>query len=112
MSEVRSSAVSDDEFDEKRNRLGALLLLNGRSNISSGNETYEDKLKTYIKDLVWGQTLCSDFYHTNPNFKDFNMAFQDKTDLQFKSIDKFDKDAIEYRTRLLYQLVKIVWEID
>jgi len=29
----------------------------------------------------------------------------------FKPYIKFDKDALEERSRLLYQLVKIIWEV-
>ena len=38
---------TEDEFENKRNQLGGLLLLMGQDNISSGNEEYSDKLKTY-----------------------------------------------------------------
>jgi Protein of unknown function (DUF1524) len=34
-------------FEAERNRFGALLLLKGRDNSSSGNERYADKLRTY-----------------------------------------------------------------
>jgi hypothetical protein len=43
----RSYFQSDEEFEEKRNQFGGLLLLMGINNISSGNEEYEDKLRTY-----------------------------------------------------------------
>jgi hypothetical protein len=36
----------NDRFERERNRLGGLLLLKGKDNISSSNEKYSDKLKT------------------------------------------------------------------
>ena len=38
--------ASPDEFEQQRNRLGAVLLLKGRDNQSSGAECYSDKRKT------------------------------------------------------------------
>ena len=103
---------SEEEFEEKRNYIGGLLLLRGLDNISSGNEEYEDKLKTYSNGLVWGHTLCGDFYHSNLNFTAFNDRLQKQYGVSFKPYDKFDKTALEERTQLLYQLVKIIWEVD
>ena len=102
---------SEEEFEEKRNYIGGLLILRGRSNISSGNEEYKDKLKTYSNGLVWGHTLCNDYYHAQPDFKDFNDQLQKKIGFSFKPIDQFDKEALKYRSRLLYEIVKKIWEI-
>ncbi len=108
----RSYFQSDEEFEEKRNQLGGLLLLMGINNISSGNEEYEDKLKTYSNGLMWGHSLCEDFYHSNLNFTNFNERLQKDYGVSFKSYKKFDKEALEERSKLLFQLVKIIWEVD
>lgn len=104
---------SEEEFDKQRNLLGGLLLLKDRANLSSKNEEYIDKLKTYSASLVWGHTLCEDFYHsTNKDFLDFNeRVFKDKP-ISFKPYSVFDNRALEERTRLLYEIVKIIWEVD
>lgn len=107
----RSYFQSDEEFEEKRNQLGGLLLLMGINNISSGNEEYEDKLKTYSNGLMWGHSLCEEFYHSNLNFTKFNEKLQKEYGVSFKSYQKFDKEALEERSKLLYQLVKIIWEV-
>ena len=101
----------EEEFENKRNMLGGLLLLKGKDNISSGNEEYCDKLKTYSAGLVWGHTLCKDFYHTNKNLDEFNSILKEKINLEIEYIDEFDKNALEKRSKLLYQLTKLVWEI-
>lgn len=108
----RSYFQSDEEFEEKRNQLGGLLLLMGINNISSGNEEYEDKLKTYSNGLMWGHSLCEEFYHSNLNFTKFNERLQKEYGVSFKPYKKFDKVALEERSKLLYQLVKIIWEVD
>lgn len=107
----RSYFQSDEEFEEKRNQLGGLLLLMGINNISSGNEEYEDKLKTYSNELMWGHSLCEEFYHSNLNFTKFNEKLQKEYGVSFKPYQKFDKEALEERSKLLYQLVKIIWEV-
>lgn len=102
---------NEDEFNERRNQLGGLLLLKGLDNISSGNEKYEDKLKTYSNGFVWGHTLCEDFYHANLDFAAFNKRLKDQTGVEFKPYSVFDKAALEERCTLLYNLVKIIWDI-
>ena len=108
----RSYFQSEEEFEEKRNLLGGLLLLRGLDNISAGNEEFEDKLKTYSNGPMWGHSLCGDFYHANLNFTNFNQRLQNEYGVSFKPYEKFDKVALEERSKLLYQLVKIIWEVE
>lgn len=109
----KSYFENDEEFEEQRNLLGGLLLLKGKENISSGNEEYSDKLKTYSNSLVWGHSLCDDFYHsTHKGFIDFNNRVFANKDIKFKPYQKFDKVALHERTKLLYEIVKIIWEVD
>ena len=96
----------DEEFEQQRNRLGALLLLNGRENQSSGNEPYHEKLETYSGTLYWNQSLDSSFYHSKPNHRDFLR----KHDLDFQPTDTFDGEAVEQRTELLFQMTRIIWK--
>jgi len=105
---------SEEEFEMKRNKLGGLLLLFNMDNIISNNEQYFDgKRKTYDNGLVWGRTLVDSFYHkSNARFSEFNHEFLSRTGLEFKPFDVFDKDTLEYRSKLLYEIVKIIWEIE
>ncbi len=100
---------NDEEFfQSERNRLGALLLLKGRDNISSGNETYLDKLKTYNNADIsnrWNRTLDDSFYHTNKDFHSFVKEHQ----LQFKPYDVFNALSVEERQQLLFEMVKFIW---
>ena len=98
----------EDEFNTQRNRLGGLLLMNGRDNSSSNNELYRDKLKTYESNGIWyTQTLLQNMYKSKKNFTDFI----EKEKIDFKPYSEYDKDAIEERQKLLYQIVKKIWDV-
>ena len=103
---------SEEEFETSRNQLGGLLLLKDIDNISSGNEEYVDKLKTYSAGLVWGHTLVDAFHHVNKELEAFNEKLNSKCGIQICPIAVFDKGALEQRNKLLYEIVKIIWEID
>lgn len=106
--------LSEEEFENQRNRLGGLLLLYNMDNIISNNEKYySGKRKTYNNGLVWGRTLIVDFYHnTNSRFIDFINKFKLETEIEFKDIEIFDKEALEYRSKLLFEIVKKIWNVD
>lgn len=107
----KSFFIDEDEFESKRNILGGLLLLKDRNNISSGNEEYHNKLKTYSSGLVWGHSLNEDFYHCNKDFEKFNQYIFNQSGIQFSSIQIFDQNALYYRSHLLFEIVKLIWEI-
>ena len=92
-------------FYKERNRLGALLILKGRDNLSSSNEPYKEKLKTYSHGTLWARTLTEEFYHKHPDFKDFCKRYG----LDFKPIKRYYQTAIEERQKLLFKLVKLIW---
>jgi uncharacterized protein with ParB-like and HNH nuclease domain len=101
-------AFNDDEevFERERNRLGGLLLLRGNSNQSSGNEPYEDKLKTYAQSLYWNATLHKDTYHSNLDLQ----SLMNRHDLSIRSMDSFGPVELEERHKLLAQIVQIIWK--
>lgn len=103
---------NEEEFESSRNLLGGLLLLKGVDNISSGNEEYQNKLKTYSSGLIWGHTLCADFYHNNNAIKQFNKKLKDIYGIEITPIEVFDKQALEQRNKLLFSIIKIIWELD
>ncbi|WP_191014492.1 DUF262 domain-containing protein [Treponema zioleckii] len=110
--ENRGYFSSEEEFWNERNGIGALLLLKGRMNISSGNESYREKLKTYSNGTIWAKTLCNTWYHTNPDFTDFNKWLKATTNKEFIPYDSFTIQSMKERSQLLYKLVKIIWEVD
>jgi hypothetical protein len=98
---------NDEEYFEKeRNRLGGLLLLKGKDNISSNNEPYKKKLKSYANTLYWNETLREDTYKSKLDFT----SMINKFSLQFRPMDEFGPNELEERHKLLYKIVKIVWK--
>ena len=95
----------DDRFEVERNRLGGVLLLKGKDNISSSNELYAQKLKSYANTLYWNETLRADTYHSKLDFRDFAKGKK----LAFKAVDKFGPDELEERQRLLFELSSQIW---
>ena len=95
----------EDYFEQERNRLGGILLLKGRDNISSGNETYSEKLKTYANTLYWNQTLRHDEYKSKLDMT----AFIERYNLDMQALDQFGPSELERRHKLLFEMVKIIW---
>jgi hypothetical protein len=100
---------ADDEiFDQERNRLGGVLLLKGKDNISSNNEPFASKLKSYANTLYWNETLRADCYKSKLDFK----AFISGNELAFRPMDKFGPDELEERQKLLFDLCQLIWPAD
>lgn len=104
---------SKEEVEKCQNMLGSLLLLGDKEHIST-DATYESKLQAYYQsNLIWGQTLCREFYEeSNETLGHVRSQLPSHIFEQFKPYDKFDKQALEERTKLLYELVKIIWEVE
>lgn len=98
---------NDEEvFERERNRLGGLLLLRGNSNLASGNESYSEKLKTYVQSLYWNATLHKDTYHSNLDLK----SLMQRNDLDIRPMESFGPSELEERHKLLAQIVQIIWK--
>jgi len=95
----------DDLFERERNRLGALLLLKGKDNISSNNELYRDKLNSYANTLYWNETLRADTYKSKLDFT----AMADRFQLDFRPMESFGPMELEERHKLLFSLAKIIF---
>lgn len=98
---------NDDEekFEQERNRLGGILLLKGKDNISSNNEAFNLKLQTYANTLYWNETLREDTYKSKLDFK----AFKDEHSFDFHALSQFGPDELEYRHKLLFDMASLVW---
>lgn len=102
------SLFGDDEerFERERNRLGGILLLKGKDNISSGNEPYGEKLKSYANTLYWNETLREDTYKSALDLKGFIQEY----DLDLKPLECFGPKELESRQQLLFDIVSIIWQ--
>lgn len=98
---------NEEDFNLQRNRLGGLILLKGKDNQSSGNELYNEKLKTYnVTGTYYGRTLLPDMYHKKVAFAKYIQEHK----LNFKYYTVFGKNEIEERHQLLYDLTKRIWK--
>ena len=95
-------------FENERNRFGALLLLKGRDNSSSGNENYTGKLGTYTGSAPYlAQTLVPDFYKSYSAMNDFIQ----KTGIEFAPEERFNIETLEKRSQLLYAITRKIWDV-
>lgn len=95
----------EDKFKSERNRLGGLLILKGKDNISSNNEPYKRKLKSYANTLYWNETLREDSYKSKLDFKQMIAKY----DLSFRPMNEFGPNELEERHKLLYDMVSYIW---
>ena len=93
-------------FEQQRNRLGGLLLLKGSDNISSSNESYSEKLKTYANTLYWNETLLEDTYKSSKDMQ----SLKNKFALDLEPVSKFDPEELEKRHKLLFEIANIIWD--
>lgn len=104
----RDEFKDKEEFDEWRNRIGALILLPNRTNQSLKDNRYRDKLEHYIKENIYAKTLHKNFYLHNPRFQKSEKLQQ----LQFQHHADFKKDDIDKRTALVKRICEQLWSTD
>lgn len=95
----------EEKFKSERNRLGGLLLLKGKDNISSNNEPYKKKLKTYANTLYWNETLRDDTYTKKLDFANMMTAYN----LKFRPMSEFGQVELEERHKLLFDMASFIW---
>lgn len=97
---------NEELFEQERNRLGGILLLKGRDNISSNNESFEDKLKSYANTLYWNETLREDSYKSKLDISELKKKYS----LNLEPYSKFGPKELEKRHHLLFQIAQIIWQ--
>ena len=97
----------EDIFEQERNRLGGILLMKGKDNISSNNEPYSDKLKSYANTLYWNETLREDFYKSKLDVEELKKKYNLNEITPIN--DKFGPGELESRQKLLFEMTKIIW---
>ena len=94
-----------EDFQEWRNSIGALILLPNGTNQSFNSDKYEHKLKHYIKENTYAQTLHPDYYEKNPNFLKSPII----NELDFMPHTEFKKEDISQRQELVKRICEKVW---
>lgn len=95
----------EDRFEQERNRLGGILLLKGKDNISSNNESYKEKLKSYANTLYWNELLRKDTYKSKLDLDELITTHS----LALQPYDTFGPDELEKRQKVMFDITKIIW---
>ena len=97
-----------DEFNEWRNKLGALLLLPKSFNQAFGDKEYSIKAPKYAGQNMLAKTLTQECYASNPKFK----QFVEKSSIPFKPHSEFKKENIKKRQIVYRKICEQIWNVD
>lgn len=102
-----AGVFDESQFIAERNRLGMVLLLNDKQNISSNNEVYRDKLDTYKKsNFIWNEMLARHLHPTDEKRLPESLRF---TQVEPGETGAFPRQRVFDRQRLLFEAIKLVW---
>ncbi len=105
----RSSNGGFDEqaFNQTRNLLGMVLLLKDSQNISSNNEIYRDKIKTYSQsNFIWNELMVGHM----PSVDLRNLpASLNVNKIGPTATGVFPLDKVDERSKAIYSAVKSIW---
>ena len=104
----KESFDSEDDFENTRNKLGNLILLQRGTNQSLSDNMYSEKKKRYSSENLLAQTLCDNCYSSNPNFLNFVKRYG----FNFKSYENFEKDEIFERNNLYKTIFESIWTVE
>lgn len=90
-------------YDEMKNRLGNLTLLEGPINIVAGNDFYADKMSGYAQSNNYMTRSLSGLASVGQN------TSISRINEKLSSFSKWDAEDIEKRQLLLIELVKEIW---
>ena len=95
-----------DEFEEYRNKIGALILLPEGFNQSYGALPYEQKLPHYFGQNLLAKTLSPQCYERSPDF----LKYKGESGLQFKPHEHFRKKDIGERQTLYQKILEEIYD--
>jgi hypothetical protein len=94
-----------NEFAQRRNFFGGLILLPRGFNQSLNDDTYINKVEHYIRDNLLAQSLHPKCYERNPSF----LRYIGENRLPFESYSDFKKDDLTKRQNLYRMLCEEIW---
>ncbi|MFJ3625456.1 DUF262 domain-containing protein [Streptomyces albidoflavus] len=106
---VQTGLANERDFQEARNRVGALLLLEKSDNASYGADRYLEKLPLYFGQNLLAASLHPACYKRKPSFRKFREKYA--LDSFFSPFpDNFDVRAIDARASLYQRLCELIWD--
>jgi len=97
-----------DEFEEYRNNIGALLLVQRGFNQAYNDLPYKDKLPHYLLQNLLVKSLHPQAYEKNPSF----LNFIKESGLNFEPHYEFKKSDVLRRNRLYQSICEKIWNLD
>lgn len=98
--------ADEEEFEEWRNSLGALILMPVDFNRSYGALPYDQKLGHYYSQNLLARSLNAKCYQNNPSFT----AYADGAGLPFTPHPVFGKEEIRDRQKLYAAICSEIWD--
>jgi len=93
------------EFDEYRNHIGGLLLVQRGFNQSYGDLPYSEKLPHYLSQNLLARSLHPNCYQKNPSLTEYI----GRSGLPFKAHKEFDKKDLDERQELYSRVCREIW---
>jgi uncharacterized protein with ParB-like and HNH nuclease domain len=106
--QYQSEFANINEFHGWRNHVAGLLLLPADVNRSLKAKPFPKKAPHYAKENLYAASLTAFAYEHKPQFR----AFQTRNNLDMEPYEKFGKAELDKRSKVLEQLVKLVWSPD
>lgn len=107
----RALFTTDGQFDEstfqqKRNLLGMVLLLKDKQNLSSNDEIYDDKQKTYAQsNLIWNELLVGHIPSVDRQKLPAELNIE-----PVKPVNHvFPLEAVDGRQKVIFEAIKQIW---
>jgi uncharacterized protein with ParB-like and HNH nuclease domain len=97
-----------DEFEECRNSIGALILVQRGFNQAYNDLPYRKKLPYYLEQNLLAKSLHPQTYEKNPNFS----TFIKESGLNFKPHPEFKKEDILLRQKLYQSICEKIWNLN
>lgn len=105
--EHKDEFSQENEFEDYRNKIGALILIPEGFNQSYGDLPYEKKLPHYFGQNMLAKTLYSQCYENNPSF----IKYRNESQLSFKPHEHFKKQDILERQKLYQKICEEIWSL-
>jgi len=102
----RDEFETEEDFQNYRNKFGALILLPRDKNRSFQANTYEEKLPMYYGENLLAKSLNDNCYQNNPHF----LRLIGDNEFDFKPYSEFKKRDILERQNLYRQISQKIWD--
>lgn len=99
-------AFDEGRFNTVRNKLGVVLLLKDKQNISSGNDLYAQKVQDYAtSNIIWNELLVGHIDSVDVK----NLPNHRITKILPNDSGTFPLEKLEVRQKEIFEIIKTIW---